>query len=412
MPDQRASRFVDDPAIHSKNAVDSGRDRRDARALGAVVGMVGLATLASTLLPTWRGRLPIVEDLLTPGATRFASGAAALTGTALVLVGRGVASRRRTAWILSVTLLGLATTAHLAKGLDFEAALTTLSVAIVLIRKRKIFNVAPPAAQFLRLARLIAAAVAVDVAYGLVGLVLRAHDVRPALNFRNAIGEVLARLVGGSGPLVVSGRFGKWFPASLTALGALTIVVALLAILGPVALPGAKMSDELAELKALIDRVDGDTLDPFVARTDKRRLFTPDRKAAIGYRNVSGVGLASGDPVGDPELFQQLVSEFVALCDRFGWRPAIVGARLERRHIYEHIGLKALYIGDEAVIDVNSFALIGGRMRKVRLAYNATVNAGVTTEFYREGDLDQNYVNGFTKFRRLSEETNGSSVSP
>jgi lysyl-tRNA synthetase, class II len=380
--------LLDDRELDTRTSVDVGRARRDARVLGAVVGMVGLATLVSTLLPAWRDRLQLMEDLLTPGATRFASGAAALTGAALVLVGRGVAARRRTAWLLAVLLLGLATIAHLAKGFDVEAAAVTLSVAIALAWKRNIFNIAPPAAQFGRLARLIAAAITVDLAYGFAGLMLRAHDVHPALTFRNAIGEVLARLVGGSGPLAVSGRFGEWFPASLTALGALTIIVALLTILGPVALPGGGRFDELVELSTLINRVDGDTLDPFIARTDKRRLFTPDRKAAIGFRNVRGVGLASGDPVGDPESFETAVRDFVGLCDRLGWRPAIVGARLERRSLYEHIGLKALYIGDEAVVDVDGFTLTGGRMRKVRLACNATVNAGITTEFHREGDLD------------------------
>jgi lysyl-tRNA synthetase, class II len=388
MHDPNSAQFLDDPIVKAETAVDSGRDRRNARALGAVVGVVGLATLVSTLLPAWRGRLPMMDDLLTPGATRFASGAAALTGASLLLVGRGVAARRRTAWLLAVTLLILATLAHLGKGFDVEAAIATFSVAIVLVWKRDLFNVAPPAAQFGRLARLIAAALGVDVAYGIAGLVLRAHDVEPALTLRNAVEEVFTRLVGGSGPLVVSGRFGQWFPASLTALGALTIIVALMAMLGPVALPGGGTSDELVELSTLTNRIDGDTLDPFIARTDKRRLFTPDRSAAIGFRNVRGVGLASGDPVGSPESFEIAVREFVALCDRLGWRPAIVGARLDRRNMYEHVGLKALYIGDEAVIDVDGFTLSGGRMRRVRLPYNATVNAGITTEFHREGDLD------------------------
>jgi lysyl-tRNA synthetase, class II len=364
------------------------RRSRAARGLGAAVALVGFATLLSTLLPEWKSRLRVMEDLLTPGVTRFASGAAALTGAALILVGRGVAARRRTAWVLAVGLLLLATIVHLAKGLDVEAALVTLLVAAALLWKRHLFNVTVPAAQLGRVIRVVLATILVDVVFGVVGLVLRSRDVQPRLTFRNTIVQVCASLVGAGGPLTVSGRFGRWFPASLTALGALTVIVALTAILGPVIMPGGGPSDELSELATLIDRPDGDTLDPFVARSDKRRLFTSGRLAAIGFRNVGGVGLAAGDPVGDPALFEVALQEFVAMCDRRGWRPAVIGARLDRRDTYERVGLRALYIGDEAVIDVAAFTLNGGRMRNVRHACNVTVSAGTTTEFLLESDLD------------------------
>ena len=47
--------------------------------------------------------------------------------------------------------------------------------------------------------------------------------------------------------------------------------------------------------------------------------------------------------------------------------------------LYARLGLRALYIGDEAVIDVPSFTLNGRHMRNVRQAVSRSRNAGVTT---------------------------------
>jgi lysyl-tRNA synthetase class 2 len=66
----------------------------------------------------------------------------------------------------------------------------------------------------------------------------------------------------------------------------------------------------------------------------------------------------------------------------------VVGARGDRLALYEHAGMRSHYLGDEAVIDVASFSLEGRAMRPVRQASNRTKNFGLTTEIYREGDLD------------------------
>ncbi len=365
----------------------AGRARRIARMLGIAVEIAGLATIASALLPEWRGRVRLVENLLTPGVTDVASGAAALAGVSLVLVGRGVAARRRFAWMLAVALLTMTTLAHLAKGLDLDAAAITAAVAVALVWCRDVFVVAPGPARLGGVARLGAIALALDVAYGVTGLVLRSSHVHPPLTPALTLQEVAARLVGVSGPLTVTGRFGRWFPGSLTGLGALTLAMTLAALLGPVVLGGDGQETEPADLIRLFDRPDGDTLDPFVARRDKRLVFSPDRRAAIGYRYVRGVGLAAGDPVGDPAAFDAAVRAFIALCDGHGWRPAVIGARGDHVAIYERAGLRSLYVGDEAIVDVAGFGLAGGRMRNVRKAVNRTMTAGLTTEFHREGDL-------------------------
>ena len=329
-----------------------------------------------------------VERLLTPEAVNAASGTAALVGMVLVLVGSGVTRRRRVAWALAVVLLALATLAHLAEGLDVEAAVVTAGLAGWLVWRRRLFVVPLGPARVATGARLVAVALGLSLLYGFAGLALHGSDAHPRLTAARAVAEVAARLVGFSGPLHIDGRFGRWFPASLTVLGAATLAVVLVVALAPIALRGGGSPEEVLEAARLVDRADGDTLDPFALRRDKRRVFSPDRRAAIGFRYVQGVALASGDPIGDPRSFAAAVRAFLEQCDQYGWRPAIVGVRADRLALYEREGLHGVYIGDEAVIDVAGFSLAGGRMRNARHAVNRSHNFQVTTELWREGELD------------------------
>ena len=64
----------------------------------------------------------------------------------------------------------------------------------------------------------------IDFAYGIGGLFLRRGLLHPHLTFTRAIVETGSRLIGMTGPLSIDGRFfAKWFPLSITALGAFSI---------------------------------------------------------------------------------------------------------------------------------------------------------------------------------------------
>ncbi len=200
--------------------------------------------------------------------------------------------------------------------------------------------------------------------------------------------EIGARLVGLTGPLTIQGRFGEWFGASITAVGIGGVLLLLFLILAPVAERAVGDPAARDRVRRLIEREDGDTLDPFALRHDKHYVFSTDGRAAIAYRYVTGVGLMSGDPVGEPESYADAFQQFYDLCETQGWRIAALGTRRDRLEIYEAHGLRTLYLGDEAIIDAQEFTLDGRKMRPVRQATNRTINHGITCEVHREGTLD------------------------
>ncbi|MFR0355574.1 phosphatidylglycerol lysyltransferase domain-containing protein [Streptomyces sediminimaris] len=141
-------------------------------------------------------------------------------------------------------------------------------------------------------------------------------------------------------------------------------------------------------LRALLDRNgERDSLGYFALRRDKAAIFSPSGKAAVTYRVVGGVSLASGDPIGDPEAWPGAIDAWLAEARRHAWTPAVMGASEEAGVVYGRHGLDALELGDEAIVDVADFTLEGRAMRVVRQAHNRVRRAGYTVRIRRHEDI-------------------------
>jgi lysylphosphatidylglycerol synthetase-like protein (DUF2156 family) len=171
---------------------------------------------------------------------------------------------------------------------------------------------------------------------------------------------------------------------SLMVLG---VSVALVVLLAPA--PAPPPADRLtrARVRDLVADPSSDTLAPFVLRHDKAYVFSSDGRAAVGYRVLLGVAVVGGDPVGAPDAYQDAVDSFVELCDRAGWRVAVLGVREEIQPLWRRHGMRTIGIGDEVLLPVSGFTLSGRSMRNVRQAVKRTHNMGVTTRVVRERDI-------------------------
>ena len=62
-----------------------------------------------------------------------------------------------------------------------------------------------------------------------------------------------------------------------------------------------------------------------------RGLLPDPAKSAVTYRVVSGVSLASGDPIGDAEAWPGAIEAWLDEARHYGWIPAVMGAERARR---------------------------------------------------------------------------------
>ncbi|MFF7091621.1 phosphatidylglycerol lysyltransferase domain-containing protein [Streptomyces rubradiris] len=146
--------------------------------------------------------------------------------------------------------------------------------------------------------------------------------------------------------------------------------------------------DDEKRLRELLERHgDRDSLGYFALRREKSVVWSPAGKAAVAYRVVGGVSLASGDPLGDPEAWPGAIAPWLAEARAHGWIPAVMGASEEAGTVYARHGLDALELGDEAVVEVAGFTLEGRAMRTVRQAHNRVRRAGYRVRVRRHEDI-------------------------
>ncbi|MFF8312999.1 phosphatidylglycerol lysyltransferase domain-containing protein [Streptomyces lydicus] len=180
----------------------------------------------------------------------------------------------------------------------------------------------------------------------------------------------------------------NWVNVTINVLSTLLLVAVLWAAFRSVRSTEAITEDDEERLRALLARHgDRDSLGYFALRRDKSVLFSPSGKAAVTYRVVGGVSLASGDPLGDPEAWPGAIEVWLAEAREHGWAPAVMGASEEGGTIYARHGLDALELGDEAIVETEEFTLAGRAMRTVRQAYNRIERAGYTVRIRRHEDI-------------------------
>jgi lysyl-tRNA synthetase class 2 len=342
-----------------------------------------------------------------PGALGpFAAALAISTGVLLLLLAHGLRRHKRRAWRAAVVLLPLGALAQFAYRHSLFGVLIPLVLLTMLLRHRSEFAALPdPRSRWRALANFVLMG-AGSIVIGLV--IVSAHPKRlvgdPSLSDR--LEHVLYGLFGMDGPVDYAGRTSWTVACSLGALGLLTALTTVYLAFRPEH-PAARLTeDDEARLRTLLDKHGArDSLGHFALRRDKGVVFSPSGKAAVCYRVVSGVMLASGDPVGDVEAWPGAIERFMDEAKAHSWTPAVMGCSETGGEVWtRETGLDALELGDEAVVDTADFSLAGRAMRNVRQMVRRIERNGYETRVRRIRDLGDQELE---RIRRAADDWRG-----
>ncbi|MER5905436.1 phosphatidylglycerol lysyltransferase domain-containing protein [Streptomyces mirabilis] len=394
----------------------TGRTRRILRgprpdAVPALVAractLVGVLDIAAGVFPRFRrSRMHAMAEVLPGSFGPFAAALSLSAGVLLLLLAHGLRRRKRRAWRAAVVLLPAGAVAQFAYRHSIIGVVISLALLAPLLRHRSEFAALPdPRSRW----RALANFVLMGAGSLLLGLVIvSAHQNRmvgdPSLADR--ISHVLYGLVGFEGPVDYAGSTSWTVAFSLGALGWLTAVTTIYLAFRPEH-PAARLTeDDETRLRALLDKHGGrDSLGHFALRRDKAVVFSPSGKAAVTYRVVSGVMLASGDPIGDVEAWPGAIERFMDEAKAHSWTPAVMGCSETGGEVWtRETGLDALELGDEAVVDVADFSLSGRAMRNVRQMVKRIERAGYETRVRRIRDLSEGELE---RIRRAAEAWRG-----
>jgi lysyl-tRNA synthetase class 2 len=331
------------------------------RILSALLAAAGLVDLGSALTPALTWRLNLIQELIGERAVHISQTATVLAGLCALMLARSLARRNRRAMQLAIFALLASSVLNLLKGLDVEEAGICLGVAALLWRARDDFSVgALPVPLRAAVARMLWLA-ALSVLYAEAGALLLGRQVEVLVTLgrsHHPLPFPVAAFLGlwTDAPMVrYAGPQGHWFQHSLYALAAACVVYAVVRLLRPLIPVAPASPEERARARALVWSYGCDALDYFHLRPDRAYLFAPSGEGFISYAVRGDVALLGGDPVCPPGSTMALIRHALEVFEANGLTPCVVGASTAAMRAYRQAGMRAVKIGEEAVIDLMRF---------------------------------------------------------
>jgi lysyl-tRNA synthetase, class II len=419
-PDKKAAEMSDsDEAGHANRAnvpvakagstqapdgsVDSA-DRKRERAwvpwcLALLTTLIGLSDILGIFRPDLVYRLHKITYLVPGTLTNVTRSADVLIGLMLLMLAHGLRRRKRRAWQAVAALLAFNIGIHFFHSQRILTAIVAIVVLIALLYFRDEFYAEGDHRTRWRASWVFAGLIVADIVIGLT-YILFAHGLAEDYSLSQRVQEVITGLVGVSGPVQWAPEArGDLFNILTSALGVFTLLVTAYLFLRP-AEPRARLggADAARVRDLLVRHGDRDSLGYFALRDDKSVIWSPTGKACICYRVVSGVMLASGDPIGDPEAWPGVIGPFLDEAARHAWKPAVMGCSELGAEVWCREGsLTALELGDEAIVNVPDFSLAGRSMRNVRQMVNRVAKHGYVAEVRRVGDIPRRELDAIVR---------------
>ena len=376
--------------------------RRVLRTLPVVIGLVVIAVAIGNLLDVvWPGmadHLEVLARLIPERAAPWAHALAAPVAMLMVALGWLLIHRRRAAWAVAVALLGVMAVARAGAG-DIPDAAACAGLAVLLACTRNAFVVMPAPDSVRQSLRRLPIAAGSAFAAGLLAILVTRADAVPDIRGIDVLRETAALLAWRSGPADFPAAF-SWLPEALALVGiaALVVVLAPLARRPPAPRPPQTPSAR-RRVEDLVARHDSGSLAAFLLRRDTHWLFSDDRDAVLSYRVEAGVLLVAGDPVGHPDALPGLARRAADLAARHDLALGVMAAGEDLRDIWAGVGLRAFYLGDEAVVLTEGFSLEGRAIRKVRQSVTRLEREGYSARLVRVRDLAASDLRALDAFR-------------
>ena len=315
----------------------------------------------------------------------------AMAGLALIALGRGILRGQRRAWRVAVVLLSGTIVLHLVAAADIEESLFAIAVLVLLLVNRRDFQASSDWSS-LRSALIAlghrgrsASCVLTTASIELFTSIDRDH-MHTHIPWWTALWAVSERMVGIQ-TIALPQRADRFLAPTLLVIGLSLVAITLFLFTRPV-VDRRLTSGRAAEFRArdIVRRHGISTLDYFALRSDKQWFF--HRDSLVAYAVYGGVCLISPDPIGPRNEREQVWGAFRRFADDHGWVTSVMGAGEDWLSVYRDSGMHNIYLGDEAVVRVQSFSLSGGSMKGLRQAHNRIKKYGYTATFHDPSRLD------------------------
>ncbi|MCB0061877.1 MAG: DUF2156 domain-containing protein, partial [Caldilineaceae bacterium] len=220
------------------------------------------------------------------------------------------------------------------------------------------------------------AATIFTLAYGSIGFYLLDRHFHLHYGFRAALRQTLVMFTQFYDPglLPITG-FGRYFAASIYAIGAFTGGYALIMLFRPVLARRPAGRGERRRAQRIVEQYGRTVLAHFALFPDKRYFFSLGG-SVIAYVAKGRAAVALGDPIGPAKDVAPAIQAFQEFCARNDWRVAFYQTLPDYLEEYQTAGFDTLCIGHEGIVTLDCFSISGGKQKQLRTAVNHFTKQG------------------------------------
>jgi len=287
------------------------------------------------------------------------------TASLLLLVARALARGKRQAWLLAVCLLTLSLILETLEGARTHSMLVVLALLAVLLALAPLF----PTRSDTR------ATVRGYAALALGGWLTWGHTF-----------------------LFHIARAGLWQAPYLPIVPLLLVARLLtyailgygvLQLLSPALWRRCAAGEERERADAVIARYGWMSTVYFARGADKSYFWSASGRSLIAYRVTLGVALALSGPIGPVEECEETVRGFIAYCRKQDWQVAFYQTTSEVKVLCRRMGMHAIKIGEDPIVELDRFTLQGKIGAPVRHSVARARRGGLSVRIFQGEPLPE-----------------------
>lgn len=343
---------------------------------------LGIVNIISVLTPVLPERLHILKDYLLVDFVSFSNSFVFIAGLFLLVTAAFMLRGLRTAWWFAIGLSIISVFGHITKGIDYEEATIALLIIGSLVATRKQYHVKTnPRLGTVGMQTALLSMAAVML-YGIVGFYFldKRHfhiDFNIFQSFRYTLQNFF--LIGSS-DLIPRDAFARDFIYLIKISGFASISFLVYSLVRPYVFKITPTEDEKSRALTLTRQYGKSALDFFKTYSDKF-IYAPEGiNAFISYRVNMNFAVVLEDPVAENrDEMKKIIVSFSRYCYENGLKDIYYRVPKESLPVYNELSRKSLFLGQEGVVDLETFSLDGGEKKSIRNALNKIKEQGYTT---------------------------------
>ncbi len=341
--------------------------------------ILGIINIISALTPAIQWRVERLQHYLLLDVIHVSNYFVLTAGFFLLITAAFMLKGLRSTWWLALILSIVSFVGHITKAIDYEEATVALLIIVTLLFTHREYNIkSHPRLRYVGVQTSLISVAALLI-YGTIGFfLLDKNHFNANFNLVQSIQSTLAGffLVGNS-LTIPHTSFGRGFILSINIGGFLSMGFLLYTLVRPYVYRGNASDEELKQAAALLDRYGKSSLDYFKIYPDKMIFIAEGTDAFISYRITGSYAVILENPVaGSDADLKKCISLFDTYCYENSLKCIYYRVPEENLSLYYDKGKKSMFIGQEAVVNLETFSLEGGNRKSLRNAINKIKDRG------------------------------------